>query len=107
MTDTEVQHQRESVYGDWRINMGTTSDQIDAIARQYRANNPGMPLPEWWAPLVQVVVKLNRMASGRYHPDNFTDARNYLAFVEEMQRAACPGVAEPRITGDTIPESGR
>lgn len=82
---------RQSVYGSWKPNMAATSENMSGLYRQWQANNPGKPLPSWWAPLMQVAVKLNRVASGRFHQDNFDDARVYLSFVEQLQReeAAC------------------
>lgn len=87
MTDLNaLSSERQSVYGPWRQNMAGTSLQLDGLLSQYRANNPHDPLPTWWAPLCMVAVKLNRIASGNYHADNFDDLRVYLNFVEEMQK---------------------
>jgi hypothetical protein len=91
--DREIQTSRQAVYGPWRENMRGTSEQIEGLRVQWEANNPGKPLPSWWFPLVMVIAKLNRAASGVYHADNFTDARVYLEFVERMQKAEAPGGA--------------
>jgi hypothetical protein len=81
-----IHDERQSTYGPWRENMAGTSAQIDGLRRNWEACNPGKPLPEWWAPLVMVAVKMNRIASGHYKADNFDDLRVYLEFVETMQR---------------------
>jgi len=86
---------RQSTYGAWEPNMVATSENMSGLYRQWQANNPNTPLPGWWAPLMQVAVKLNRIASGKYHADNFDDARVYLGFVEAMQRG------EACVTGTT------
>jgi hypothetical protein len=77
---------RQSVYGDYRANMTGTSAQIDGMVRNWQENNPGKPLPSYFAALCQCVVKLNRIASGHFKQDNFDDLRVYLSFAEEMQR---------------------
>lgn len=84
---------RQSTYGAWKPNMEATSENMSGLYRQFVANNPGKPLPSWWAPLMQVAVKLNRIASGKYHADNFDDTRVYLSFVEQLQQEeeACGG----------------
>lgn len=93
-----VHDSRQSVYGDFVSNMTGTSEQIQGLHRNWQSNNPDASLPAWWTPLVQVAVKLNRIASGHYHEDNFVDGRNYLAFVEAMQRPpATPAPPAPRI----------
>lgn len=101
---------RQSVYGDWRENMVATSENMSGLYRQFVANNPDKPLPAWWAPLMQVAVKLNRIASGNFHQDNFDDARVYLSFVEQLQReeAACGGttLADPTTDRATTPATG-
>jgi hypothetical protein len=80
-----LHHERQSDYGPWAANMTGTSEQMQGLARQWFSNNPDKPLPPWWCPLMQVAVKMNRIASGNYKPDNFDDLRVYLKFVEEMQ----------------------
>ena len=85
--DARVQAARESVYGPWSTNMAGTSAQLEGLRIQWEGANPGKPLPAWWAPLSMVLVKINRIGSGVYHADNFTDARVYLDFVEKMQKA--------------------
>lgn len=92
---------RQSTYGDWEANMRGTSEQISGLLRNYESMNPGEPLPGWWAPLVMVAVKLNRIASGVYHADSFTDLRVYLSFIEWMQggRPARPGHERIYIAG--------
>jgi hypothetical protein len=88
VTDHErrISEERQARYGPWQANMEGTSAQLHGLTVQYQANHPNAPLPEWWAPLSQVAVKLNRIASGHYHEDNFTDLRNYLQMVESMQK---------------------
>ena len=89
MTDLKaLHHERQSSYGDWRANMHGTSEQMQGLLRQWVSNNPGKPLPPWWCPLMQVVVKLNRIASGNFKQDNFDDLRVYLDFVEQLQSQA-------------------
>lgn len=86
-TDDQIARDRQRVYGAWRANMRATSLQLDGLLVQWRAcNGDDTPLPEWWAPLVMCAVKLNRVASGRFCADSFADCRNYLCFVEAMQR---------------------
>lgn len=82
----ELQLGRENIYGEWDVNMETTSQQMAALAHQYTCAQNGQDFPIWWCPLMMVVVKLNRIASGNYHEDNFKDLRVYLSFVEEMQK---------------------
>ena len=84
---------RQAVYGGWKPNMQATSENMSGLYRQFIANNPGKPLPAWWAPLMQVAVKLNRIASGRFHKDNFDDAAVYMSFVEQMQHEESNGQA--------------
>lgn len=102
---------RQSTYGAWEPNMVATSENMSGLYRQWQANNPNTPLPGWWAPLMQVAVKLNRIASGKYHADNFDDARVYLGFVEAMQRGeACGGTTSTStvaVTTDTTPATGQ
>lgn len=106
---------RQSVYGDWQPNMKGTSQQIDGLLTQYRSVRRGsgemFSLPDWWTPLSMVAVKLNRIASGVYHKDNFDDLRVYLQFVEEMQRgtteAASTGPARPTVATPVDDDRGR
>lgn len=100
---------RQSTYGSWQANMAATSENMSGMYRQWQANNPGKTLPSWWAPLMQVIVKLNRVASGRFHQDNFDDARVYLSFVEQLQQeeAACGGTTSTPTTGSTTLETAR
>lgn len=86
---------RQSKYGPWRDNMEGTSEQLQGLLRNWQASNPGKPLPAWWTPLMQVATKLNRIASGHYHGDNFDDSRVYLAFVEAMQSGREMEIAPP------------
>lgn len=86
---------RQSKYGPWRDNMEGTSEQLQGLLRNWTASNPGRPLPPWWTPLMQVATKLNRIASGHYHDDNFDDSRVYLAFVEAMQSGREMEIAAP------------
>ncbi len=88
--------------------MAATSENMSGLHRQWQANNPGKPLPSWWAPLMQVAVKLNRVASGRFHQDNFDDARVYLSFVERLQQeeAACGGTTSTTALTPTTPATG-
>jgi hypothetical protein len=100
MTNEQAIHaSRQSVYGPWKSNMEGTSEQLTGLARQWTNCNPrAISLPSWWAPLTMVAIKLNRIASGRYHQDNFDDLRVYLSFVEEMQShggALCPSPVSP------------
>ena len=81
-----LQQSRESVYGHWATNMTTTSQIIDALQTQWRANNPHKPLPPWWHPLETMAVKLNRIAGGQFRQDSFDDLRVYLSFVEAMMK---------------------
>lgn len=89
MTPAEkaIHDSRQAVYGEAKTNMRGTSKQIEGLFINWQNNNPDKPLPEWFAPLVMCAVKMNRIASGNYTEDNFTDLRVYLTFVEEMQRA--------------------
>lgn len=87
--ERRISDTRQSTYGAWQPNMAATSENMSGLYRQFVANNPGKPLPDWWAPLMQVAVKLNRIASGTYHEDNFVDIRVYLSFIEQMQEASC------------------
>ena len=89
--EKSIHDARQAVYGDFRSNMRATSKQIDGLLDNWQSNNPGEPLPEWFAPLSMVAVKMNRIASGNYIPDNFTDIRNYLHIVEVAQREASGG----------------
>ena len=88
----ELQESREGLYGPWQANMAATTLQIDGMLQNYIASNDiGMAaddliLPPWWTPLCMVAVKLNRIASGNFHQDNFDDLRVYLSFVETMQK---------------------
>ena len=82
----EVRQERSSVYGPWRNNMRGTSMQMGGLIEQFAANTKDNRLPQWWAPLMMCAVKLNRIASGNYHEDNFTDLIAYLQMVREMQR---------------------
>ncbi len=88
MNDKEkaISAQRQSVYGDWRVNMEGTSKQLDGLADIFHSCRPSEGLPAWWAPLCMVAVKLNRIASGNFHQDNFDDLRVYLSFLEQMQK---------------------
>jgi hypothetical protein len=83
-----IHDNRQSDYGAWKPNMRGTSEQIQGLLTNFHSCNPGRPLPEWWAPLVMVAVKLNRIASGRFKQDSFDDLRIYLEFVETLQREA-------------------
>ena len=82
----QIREEREGVYGAWRPNMRATTLHIEAMRQQWEANDGNADLPPYFAPLVMVAVKLNRIASGHYHADNFADLRNYLDMVEQMQR---------------------
>jgi hypothetical protein len=93
--DEEIQKTREATYGSPFPNMAGTSQQIAGLLTQMLANgamkiDPSgqVSLANWAAPLFMVVVKLNRMGSGVPHEDNATDARVYMQFVQEMQKAA-------------------
>ena len=92
--------ERQGQYGPWEANMAGTSRQIGGMLTNYVACNPDAPLPDWWAPLCMVAVKLNRIASGRYKADNFDDLRVYLSFVERMQRDSTQSSTP---TGETVP----
>lgn len=87
---SDLRNERESVYGPWDQNMAGTSEQLRGILRQWESCNPGKDVPLWFAPLAMVAVKLNRIASGRYHADNFADLRVYLDMVEQMQNGGQP-----------------
>lgn len=96
--------QRQKTYGAWQANMHGTSEQMQGLLRQWKSCNGEADLPSWWFPLTMVIAKLNRVASGRYHQDNFDDLRVYLSFVEEMQRgAACGGTTSTEPTTTTTP----
>lgn len=84
----ELQTSREGVYGPAMDNMAGTSKQMEGLSTNWYAchRNERCELPDWWCPLMMCAVKLNRIASGNYHGDNFKDLRVYLSFVEEMQR---------------------
>ncbi len=82
----ELQTSREGVYGPAMANMAGTSKQMDGLLENFLASKISTTLPDWWCPLMMCAVKLNRIASGNYHEDNFKDLRVYLSFVEEMQR---------------------
>jgi len=85
-----IQDDRQGLYGPFKANMSGTSLQIDGMLQNYIAAQDlgidDITLPPWWAPLSMVAVKLNRIASGHYHKDNFDDLRVYLSFVERMQK---------------------
>jgi hypothetical protein len=93
----QVRNERQSTYGPWRTNMAGTSAQISGLLAQMIENESASvgrcsrgeiaaTLPDWFAPMVMVLVKANRIGSGVYHADNFTDLRAYLDMVEQMQR---------------------
>ena len=82
----KIQDDRESVYGDFTINMTGTSMQMNGLIHQWAGNNPRRNLPGWFAPLFMVAAKLNRIASGNYKQDNFDDAIVYLKQVQVMQK---------------------
>lgn len=93
-----IHTERQSIYGPWQPNMIGTSEQLTGLARQWQNCNPqDKAFPGWWTPLTQCAVKLNRIASGRYHEDNFSDLRVYLKFVEEMQKGVkCEAPQTPK-----------
>ncbi len=107
----KIQDSRQGVYGDWDINMDATSRQMDGLLRNYvgicMKGKRLLPLPNWWCPLMMVTVKLNRIASGNYHKDNFDDLRVYLSFVERMQRQDEVLNREELPGEDTIQEGGQ
>lgn len=70
------------------VTLGTIQAAIRGMLRQYESCNQCANLPDWWAPLSMIAVKLNRIASGRYHADNFADLRVYLDMVEQMQKGS-------------------
>jgi len=80
-----LQRSRASDYGPWEPNMTAQSEMENALLNQWKASNPGKPLPPWWSPLTVASIKLCRMASGNYKEDNFDDIRVYLSFVQQMQ----------------------
>lgn len=87
MRPPQLEYERGKLYGPWEANMRGTSMQHSGLLIQYRASNPKMNgLPSWWTPLTQCVLKLNRIASGNYHPDNFIDLHLYVDFIERMQK---------------------
>lgn len=90
----DLQESREGVYGPWRDNMYGTSRQMQGLFHNYMMCSRGSPLPKWWAPLMMVAVKLNRIASGNYLEDNFKDLRVYLYFVEQMQKEEAADAAD-------------
>ena len=73
----KIQDSRQGVYGPWRANMAGTSMQIDGLLENYAAAaierlidsgaTKGPPLPNWFAPLRMVAVKLlaSHLASQR------------------------------------------
>lgn len=85
--EKKIHDDRQSVYGEATANMRGTSRQIDGLLINWNSNNPDAPTPDWFAPLMLCAVKLNRIASGNYHQDNFDDARVYLEICQRMQRA--------------------
>ncbi len=86
----KIQDSRESVYGHWRANMAGTSWVMCGLLQNLNAcqseENEDTEIPDWWAPLMMVAVKLNRIASGNFKQDNFDDLKVYLSFVETMQK---------------------
>lgn len=93
----QVRKERQSTYGPWRTNMAGTSTQIAGMLAQMVENGAAKigrnakggidaTIPDWFTPLVMLLVKANRIGSGVYHADNFTDLRAYLDMVEQMQR---------------------
>lgn len=83
-----IHDDRQGVYGNFTVNMTGTSMQLNGLFHQWAGNNPSKPLPPWFAALVIVSVKLNRIASGNYKQDNFDDAIVYLKQVQIMQKEA-------------------
>ena len=103
-TERKIHDERQSVYGPWKGNMTGTSWQLAGLQHQYQACQGSGCLPPWWAPLSLVAVKLNRIASGNYHADNFDDLRVYLGFVEEMQRGPTPQATSSTPTPSVHPQ---
>ncbi len=83
-----IQDDRQGVYGNFHSNMRGTSKQIAGLLENMEPpdGQTTPDIPGWFAPLVMVVVKLNRIASGNYKKDNFDDLKVYLSFMETMQQ---------------------
>jgi len=83
---TDLRAERGSNYGPFSENMVATSLQLRGMWMEFQACNPGAPVPSWWTPLTQVAIKLNRTASGVYHPDHAIDGSHYWTQAILMQK---------------------
>lgn len=87
---TEIQAQRQKVYGDPLENhRGIAMAWVGLLRPHWEAIRDGHPIPSWTVAHLMCALKLNRMRRV-FSQDNYDDARNYAAFAEKWQRENTP-----------------
>jgi hypothetical protein len=82
----QIREERGRIYGDPMASHANIGLSWTALIQQHYGITLDHPLPTSLVAQMMVTFKMQR-ASRVYHADNYDDAKNYLRFAEEAQKA--------------------
>lgn len=84
MFEEKVLEERGSVYGDYRVNMACVADMWTAYLTARFGGDFALTASD--VPVMMQLLKIGRVATGKYHEDNQKDIRGYGELYDKLMK---------------------